>query len=110
MEAEGAILGLWRRRHDLAASLFTELYRLVIDRISYSSNDSRHRDILHQPYPLPHRLHPDFFIGPTDLVWPIRGIVHTPGFDSDWERAHHLAGTHAVERRPIISLAVHQAC
>ena len=36
----------------------------------------------------------------------MEGIVHAPGFDSDWKRVHNLSGAHAPRRRPVISLAI----
>src|SRR3984957_15174397 len=45
-------------------------------------------------------------MGPTDLCRPIVGVVHAPGFDSDWKRAHNLTGTQALRRCPVISLAI----
>src|SRR5215469_4116931 len=109
MDAEGAVNQVRRRGNDLATALFTELHRLMVSRVSGPSDTGRQRDILHQPYPLADRLRPDFFIGPTDLCWPIGGVVYVFGFDSDRKRSHHWTGTDAVEGRPIIALAVHQA-
>src|ERR1700726_1255415 len=91
----------------VTALLFVELDRFVARRIGYSSDNGRHADVLHQPYPLPDWLGPHLFIGPANLVGPVRGVVEAFGFNADRKRANHLARTDAVERRPVVSLAVH---
>ena len=107
METEFAVARTRSRHCQLAALLFSEFNRVVARRIRGSSHGDRHADILHQPDPLPYRLRPHLFVGPANLVGPVGGVVKTFRFNADRKRANHLARTHAVERRPVIALAVH---
>src|SRR6202035_1843346 len=84
----------------LASLLFTELNRLAARRIGSSAHRGRHADVVHQPYPLANGLRPHFFIGPANLVRPVRDVSEPLGFNADRKRANHLARADAVQRRP----------
>src|ERR1700730_13354766 len=109
MNIEFAVTRTRSRGCYLTAVLFAELDRLVARGGGRSTHGGRHADVLHQPYPLPYRLGPHLFIGPANLVGPVRGVGEGFGFNADRKSAHHLARTDAVQRRPVVSLAVHHA-
>src|ERR1700680_1508611 len=94
---------------DLTAFLFVELDRFVARRIGHSSDDGRHTDVLHQPDPLPDRLGPYLFISPANLGRPVRSVVEAFSFNANRKCADHLPRTDTVQRRPVVSLAVHHA-
>src|SRR5580658_3771080 len=93
----------------LATSFFPELDRVMIVRIGDSSDGRGNAEVLHQPDPLSNRCGPYFLISPADLCRPIRSIVIALGFNPDGKSADHLTRADTIERRPVVTLAVHQA-
>src|ERR1700758_4156391 len=92
----------------LATFFFPELDGVVVSWVRNSSYRCRDADVLHEPYPLTHWRSPYFLISPANLRWPVRSIVVALGFNPHRQSAHHLTRTDAVERCPVITLAVHQ--
>src|SRR6201996_3574493 len=87
-----------------------EFDRLMGVLVGDAADDRRTIQVSHQPYPLANRLSPDLFIGPAVLRRPVGRIAIALGFNAYGKSAYHLSGAHAVERRPIVSLAIHDAC
>ena len=90
--------------------LFVQQFdRALASGVDLTVENRRAAQIAHQPDPLARRLSPYLLIGPANLVRPIRNVCVAFCLNAHRNGSRHLARPDAVERRPVIAFAIHDA-